>query len=531
MAFREVTMLEVKEVLLRWKRGEGISPMARGVGVDRKTVRRYLRAAKSIGMLPGPEEISDEQLAAVLVRLKGAREVARGEAWAQCEAERAFVEGTLGRGVKLSKVGKLLARRGHSVPYSTLYRFAVAELGFGRAAPSVPILDCKPGEEVQLDTGWVGTLEPDLFGKRRRFRAWIFTSVCTRHRFVWPCFSETTASAIEACEEAWAFFGGVFRVVIPDNTKAIVQRADPLDPLITPAFLEYAQARGFHIDATRARSPKDKARVERSVPTVRDDSFGGERLQTLEDARRHGRWWCLHDYGMHRHTRTQRLPLEHFEAEEQARLLPKPTARYDVPEWSEPQVARDHFAQVAKALYTLPSRYIGRTVRARADRATVRFYLGAELIKTHARQPPGGKAIDENDFPPEKRPYAMRDVAFLERQARSHGEAVGRFAAALLEGPLPWTRMRRAYALLGLCKRYGDGRVDEACGRALAAQMLDVRRLERMLRLAAPSPAPAPGEPSAKVIPLARHLRPASQYALPLSKAERTTPKPEGDER
>jgi transposase len=523
MAFREVTMLEVKEVLRLWMAREGISPIARKAGVDRKTVRRYIHAAKEAGLSPGQEAISDEQLAAVLSSVKTTPERSRGEAWGRCAAERGFIEQSLQQGVRLTKVRKLLARRGVSVPYSTLYRFATAELGFGDTAPSVPLPDGEPGGELQLDTGWMGQLEPDLFGKRRRFRAWIFTSVHTRHRFVWPCLRETTESAIEACEAAWEFFGGVFRVLIPDNTKTIVQDADPLSPLITRAFLEYAQARGFQIDPTRVRSPKDKARVERSVPTARDDCFGGERLQTIEDARRHARHWCEREYGMRRHSRTQRLPLEHFTEVERPHLLPKPAEPYDVPLWCEPLVARDHFAQVAKALYTVPTAYIGRRLLARADRTTVRFYLDRQLIKTHARQPPGGKAIDPNDFPPAKAPYATRDVAFLERQACAHGEAVGRLAHALLDGPLPWTRMRRVYALLGLCRRYGDQRVEETCRLALAAEMLDVHRLERMLKQAAAT-TPAPSTPSPKVIPIARYLRPASQYALPLGKSGRANP-------
>ena len=55
-------------------------------------------------------------------------------------------------------------------------------------------------------------------------------------------------------------------MLIPYNTKAIVLEADPLAPRITPAFLEYAQARDLHIDAARVRHPRDKARVERAVP-------------------------------------------------------------------------------------------------------------------------------------------------------------------------------------------------------------------------------------------------------------------------
>src|SRR5262249_54862641 len=159
-------------------------------------------------------------------------------------------------------VQRLLARDGIEIPYPTLHRFAVAELSFGRSAPTILVLDCDPGQEVQVDTGWVAWLEPEGGQPRRRVRAWIFTSVHSRHRFVWPVLHETTESAIEACEQAWQFFGGVFATLIVDNTKAIVVQADPLHARLSDAFLEYAQARGFVVDTTRVRHPKDKARVE-----------------------------------------------------------------------------------------------------------------------------------------------------------------------------------------------------------------------------------------------------------------------------
>lgn len=505
-------MVEVREVLRQWLVGTAKKRIAERLGLDVKTVRRYIEAAEVNGLTPeaGEAALTEELLTAVLLARRGAPGRPRGEAWGRCEAHRDRIAALLRQGLRLSKLRKLLRRHGVSVPYATLHRFAVAEFGFGRTAPTVPIIDCAPGEELQLDTGWMGLLEPDESGRRRRFRAWIFTAVFSRHRFVWPCLPETTASAIEACEAAWAFFGGVFAVLIPDNTKAIVQRADPLDPLLNPTFLEYAQARSFVIDPTRVRHARDKGRVERSVSTVRDDCFAGEHLTSIEQARELAHHWCVHEYGMRRHTRTQRLPLECFEAEEKPCLRPAPDTPYDVPLWCEPKVARDHFAQVAKALYSLPTRFIGRRLRARADRTLVRFYEGSILIKTHPRQPPGGRSIDPNDFPPEKTAYAMRDVAFLERQARSHGEAIGAFAKALLAGPLPWTRMRRVYALLGLVRRYGAARVEPACEIALGAEMHNVRRLERMVQ-AAPEP---PDTPTPTPLPPARHLRPASTYAL-----------------
>lgn len=526
MAYREVTMVEIREVLRQWLEGAGKKVIARCVGLDRNTVRSYIKVAEACGLQQrdGIAGLTDERLAEVLAALAPKPSRVHGEAWATCETHREFIVGKLKRGVRLSKVRRLLQRQGVKVSYPTLHRFAVSELEFGRGAPTIPVADCKPGEEVQVDTGWVGHLEPDEHGVRRRFRAWIFTSVYSRHRFVYPCFRERTEDAIEACEAAWAFFGGVFKVLLPDNTKAIVQLADPLEPLVTLAFQEYAQARGFHVDPARARHPKDKARVERSVQPVRDDCFAGEVLRTVEAARERGRYWCLEEYGLRRHTTTQRLPRECFEAEERACLLPAPTAPYELPLWCDPKVGRDQHAQVAKAIYSLPrdfagERLVGRRLRARADRTTVRFYFKRQLVKIHPRQPPGGRSTDAADFPPERAATAMRDVAFIEGQAARHGVHVGQYAHALLAGPLPWTRMRRVWALVGLCRRFGDARVDATCAQALAAEMLSIKRLERML-LCGPTAAPAPTPPpaAARVIPLCRFLRPPTQYALPFAR-------------
>ena len=110
----------------------------------------------------------------------------------------------------------------------------------------------------------------------------------------------------------------------------------------------------------------------------------------------------------------------------------------------------------------------------------------------------------------------MRNVDALRRQADAAGEVIGRYAAALLDSPLPWTRMRRVYALLGLVRPYSAVRVTEACAIALNADMLDVHRLKRMLEQGVVAP---PATPPARVIPLARYLRPATQYALPLRPA------------
>jgi transposase len=523
LAYREVALLEVEEVVRLWLRGRSIRLIVRRTGVARNTVRSYLVAARAIGLTEeaGEDSLSEEALAKLARRLRRRPPRQRGESWAKCEQQRKLIEDKLKQGLRLTKIRKLLRRLGCSVPYATLHRFAVSELDFGRSATTIPVADCEPGEELQVDTGWMGYLEPDEQGRRRRFRAFIFTAVRSRHRFVYPCLRETTEVAIEACEAAWEFYGGIFRVLIPDNTKAIVQTYDPLRPILNPAFLEYGHKRGFEVDPTRRRSPRDKGRVERAVRHVRDDCFAGERIVDIAGARRLAENWCLQDYGMRRHTRTQRMPLEHFETEEKSALQPAPTRRYDIPQRSEPKVGRDQHVQVLQALYSVPKefegkRLVGRKLVARADRSTVRLYADGILVRTHPRKPPGGRSTDRADFAPEKFAYASRDAGFLLAQAKQHGDTIGRLAELLLAGPLPWTRMRQVYALLGLCKRYGDERVERTCVIALEAEMHDVRRLERMLQNATPAQTPirqAP-LPSSQVLPFARYLRPSKWYQL-----------------
>ncbi len=305
-----------------------------------------------------------------------------------------------------------------------------------------------------------------------------------------------------------------------------MQTADSTEPLIVQGFLEYAQARGFVVDPTRARHPKDKARVERSVSVVREDCFRGERLRTLAEARERAVYWAREDFGMRRHSTTQRLPREHFEAVEKACLVPAPADVYDIPTWSDPKVGFDQLAMVAQALYSVPFEYRRQKVRARVDSQTVRFYSKRRLIKVRPRLLPGGRDIDPSDFPPEKAATALRDVEFFVRKAQEHGDAVADFARALLDGRQPWTRLRRVYALLGLCRRYGSERVNEACLRANAAGMDSVKRLGRMLKISAPDVVTAAGH--AQVVPLAKYLRPATQYALPFAASVPKNHKPEG---
>jgi hypothetical protein len=159
-------------------------------------------------------------------------------------------------------------------------------------------------------------------------------------------------------------------------------------------------------------------------------------------------------------------------------------------------VARDHHIEVARGLYSVPGELIGQRVAVRADSALVKIFSGGQLVKTHPRVRPGSRSTDPGDYPPGRAEYALRDVASLTAKATAAGPGVGVYAARLLEVPLPWTRMRTVYRLLGLVRSYGPAAVDAACSRALELDVVDVTKIARMLEQARehhPAPAAAGG--------------------------------------
>lgn len=117
----------------------------------------------------------------------------------------------------------------------------------------------------------------------------------------------------------------------------------------------------------------------------------------------------------------------------------------------------------------------------RADGQLVKIFHRGVLVKTHPRQPAGGRSTDSDDLPADKSVYAMRDLDRLQRLAAAHGPAIGGYAAVLLDHPLPWTKMRQVYALLGLVKKWGPDRVEAACARAADAEAFNVPLIGRML--------------------------------------------------
>jgi transposase len=484
MAFREVLVTEVKEVLRAWLAGVGKRPAARRAGVNVKTAARYIAAAREAGLARDGDEsqLTDELIGQVVAAVRPARPAGHGASWETLAGRKEEITGWVKDGLALVKIGELLERSGTAVPYRTLARFAAEECGYSsssRQKVTVPVADGKPGEEVQVDFGYLGMISDGE--RRRKLHALVFTAVFSRYCFVFLTFSQTTEAVIAGCEAAWGFFGGMFKVLVPDNLTPVVSKADRLEPGWNREWLEYMQARGLACDPARVRSPQDKGRVEAGVKFVQRSFFAGEQFADLADAQHRAVDWCRVRAGTRVHGTTRQRPAEVFAQAEASALLPVPEQPYRVPAWSEAKVQRDFHVRAQSAFYSVPYGLTGQQVSVRADGTLVKIYHRGQVIRTHPQQPAGGRSSDPADFPPDTDVYARRDVDKLAKMAAARGEAIGIYAARILDTPLPWTKMRAVYTLIGLCRTYGNEPVEQACAAALELDVISVVKIRSIV--------------------------------------------------
>lgn len=504
--------MEIEEVLRRWQAGQAQRAIARATGLARETVKKYLAAAGCLGLsATGPPPSEAELVALRRLGVVAAQPAVRlAPQLATLEPFHEQIASWLTDDhLQLTRIQELL-----SVPvtYTTLRRY-VRQAGLWKAPRStVRMAPTAPGEVAEMDFERLGLLLNPETGRRQMVWGLSIVLIYSRHSFLWPLVHQTVGATIEGLEAAWRFFQGLPQRVILDNFPAAVAGTDPLNPRPTRAFLEYSHARGFLLDPARVRRPKDKPHIERLVQYARGRFWKGGTFIDLDDSRRQAERWSREVAGQRVHGTTRKLPLVVFEDEERAHLLPYDGIPYDVPLWRDVTVHPDHHISVQYALYSAPSTTCppGTKLEARCDRELVKLYRAGALVKVHPRQPKGGRSTDPDDYPPERTAYAMRAPDRLIRQAAALGPTVGQFAERLLDAPFPWSKLRQGQKLLRLAERYTPERLEAACARALGFDLVDVRRLERILVLALEHEAQVAPAADDRILPL-----PAGRFARP----------------
>ncbi len=470
-------MVDIVEILVHWYAGRPVTEVAESLGVDRKTVRKYVAKAKAAGISPGVGHVMSRRDWAALVR-EWFPEIVdvglRSDTFVECDRYRDLVRELLEAGCSVSTIWQRLAdEHGLGASRRSLGRYvdaALSESKRSRVTVRKPVPP--PGAEGQVDYAYLGEWYDPSSGKRRRVWAFLLTLGASRHMFVRPVVSMNQSEWIRAHVEAFTFFGGAPRRIVSDNLKTGVIKADWYDPKLNVGYAELAQYYGVLIDPARAAKPKDKPLVERMVQYCRDSFWRGRRPDywfSLADMQQHALDWCTQIAG----NRACRplggaRPLQVFKRVEASALLALPAEPYEVADWSRVTVGRDSHISVGGSLYSVPFQYLGDTVDARLSDKALRVYIEGDLIKTHLRVIKGQRQTDLADYPPEKVAFLQQSPQWCQREAAKIGAACYQSVTELLASQTH-SRLRQAQRIVALKRRYGPQRLDQACDRAIAA--------------------------------------------------------------
>src|SRR5713226_1784741 len=346
MARRTFTMVDVTEILEHWYAGRPKVEVARSLGVDAKTVRRYVAPAEAAGMVPGGPPVTPEQWRALArqwfpqVAGTGVRQVA----WREIAAHHDRIAGLLGV-VPVSVIHQRLAdEQGLTASVASVRRYVRAHFPEGTRAEQVRMArpPVPPGAEAQVDYGYLGLWPDPATGRRRRLWAFSMVLPYSRYLFVRPAVSMTQRAWVEAHVAAFEFFGGVPKKLTPDNLKAGVCKPDLYDPKINRGYAELARHYGCLVDPARAYHPRDKAVIEAHQRYIRSSFFAGRSWGSLAAMTADAETWCAQVAGQRRPRALEgRTVAEVFAAGEAGALLPLPEAPFEPATWSRPKVAPD----------------------------------------------------------------------------------------------------------------------------------------------------------------------------------------------
>jgi transposase len=500
LARRTFNVVDVTEILVHWHAGRSQSEIATSLGVDRKTVKKYLTPAIEAGMTPSGTVKSpqdwEELVRGWFPELADMR--LRQVTWPEIEKHRDYIVAMLAAGVSKQTIWqRLSSEHGLTASVASLKRYVAANLPEDNQRARVTVLreDPPPGEEAQIDYGYLGSWTDPAGGRRRRVWAFVMVLACSRLMFVRPVLTMDQRAWTEAHVEAFAFFGGVPRRLVPDNLRTGVDRTDLYDPKINRSYAELATHYGTLVDPARRGKPKDKPRVERPMPYVRDSFWRGREFVSLQQMQQAAVAWCREVAGR----RSARplagaSPLSVFEAVEAEALLALPRKDFVLATWSTGTVGPDIHVKVGKTLYSVPWRHIGRKVDARTTPSMVQIFDAGQLIATHPRRPVG-KQTDFSHYPPEKIAFRMRTPTWCRTRAAEIGEACVAVIAELLDVNALF-RLRAAQGVLGLADKHGPARLELACAKAIAVGDPAYRTIKGILvaGLEADPPPPSSGD-------------------------------------
>ena len=265
--------------------------IARELGINGRTVRRYIRGQSKCSTISTPGSSEESNSKCTSISTPGSESVVGRQPTvsivdhlgrkSRCEPFEAAIDSKMEAGLSAQRIYQdLVQANGFLGSYQSVKRF-VRRLK-QRQPMRVWRIECQPGEEMQVDFGLGAPIEHDD-GKMRR--SWVLRAVLSYSRkgYSEAVMRQDTESFLRCLENAIRHFGGVPLLLNLDNLKAAVLKADWFDPQINPKLADFCRHYHIHVMPCRPRMPQHKGKVERAVSYVRGNALKGRRFKSLAE--------------------------------------------------------------------------------------------------------------------------------------------------------------------------------------------------------------------------------------------------------
>ena len=333
----------------------------------------------------------------------------------------------------------------------------------------------KPGEQIEVD--WAGDpayiIDPDT---GEVTKAYVFVGVLSysQYPYVEAFVSEQQTPWITAHIHMFEYFGGVSKILVPDNCKtAVIHNGDWNDPQVNAVYHELAEHYNCAIVPARVRAPRDKPNAEGTVGVIstwiiaalRDEQFFS--LAELNAAIRQK----LYEFSRKPFQKKDGSRYDIFAQEEFPALTPLPQTRYELAEWKQATVQFNYHISVDNMYYSVPHEYIKRKVDVRITDSTVEVFYKQARIASHRRLygRKGQYSTVTAHMPEDHQKY----LEWNGDRFRRWGMQIGPSTATVVNAILTSQRVeqqsyRSCMGLLKLADKYSPKRVENACTLALS---------------------------------------------------------------
>lgn len=333
----------------------------------------------------------------------------------------------------------------------------------------------KPGEQVEVD--WAGDpatiIDPDT---GEIIRAYLFVGVMTysQYAYVEAFLDMKQKSWIAAHVHMYEFFGGVARILVPDNCKtAVVHNGGFKDQQINETYQEMAEYYGTAIIPARIRSPKDKPNAEGTVGNISTwitAALRNEQFFSLAELNRTIRE-KLELFNQRLFQKKEGSQLSLFLGEEKPLLAPLPATRFELADWKQATVQFNYHISVDRMLYSVPYEYIKKKVDVRITDTTIEIFYNHTRIASHRRLTgrSGQYSTVTEHMPEDHQKYLEWNGDRFRKWAERIGINTYTAVNAILTSKgVEQQTYRSCMGLLKLAEKYSEAQLEAACKKALS---------------------------------------------------------------